>query len=110
MTKDEFMQRRKALGGREKPRLDSLLAIAMTGIAFLGIPFSQHFSNRATIAYVGVLLILSISVLVYSLRWAKKTGLLCHSCNRPMLRRAADIAVSTGTCPHCRKAAFSGQA
>jgi hypothetical protein len=94
----------------ERPKHDSLIAIAITALAFLGIPVSQHFSDRVTFAYIGALLALSISVLVYSLRWAKRTGLLCHTCNRPMLRRAADIAIDTGTCPHCRKAAFSGQA
>ena len=105
MTKDEFAKRRKALG-RESPRFDSFVAIALFALAVLGIPLSKLTSDQITFAYMGVLLVLSVAYLVYSGRWAKQTGLLCNACHKPMVRRAGDIAVATGMCPHCKKPAF----
>ena len=109
MTKDEFVQRREAID-RESPRFDWLVAVVMIALAAFGVPLSKRASEPVTFIYIGILLAFSIAYLVYSARWAKQTGLLCHTCHRPMLRRAANIALATGTCPHCRKAAFGRQA
>jgi hypothetical protein len=105
MTKDEFMRRRKALV-RESPRFDLLAGATVIALAILGVRLSRSASEAITYAYIGFLLVISVAYLAYSWRWAKRTGLLCHSCGRPMLRRAADMVLETGTCPHCRKPAF----
>ena len=108
MTKDEFVRRRKSLGS-ENPPFNWAIAIALWALLIVGVPVGFLASKIIAVAYVGFLLIVAIGCLVYLLRWDQKTGLLCHNCHRPLLRRAADIAVETGTCPNCRKSAFSSQ-
>ena len=109
MTKDEFVERRKLLA-REAPPLDTLAAIILFALAAGGVLVSKHYSNLIVACYIGLLFASSIAYLVYSAIWSKGTGLLCDSCRRPMLKKAADVAISTGTCPHCRRSAFGQQA
>ena len=109
MTKETFLQLRKSLA-RETPPLDRIAAISLFGLAVLGIPIGLLLQKPIAFAYIALLLLASICYLIYSLRWARKTGLLCHSCQRPMLRQAGDIALATGNCPHCGRSAFSAPA
>ncbi|MCA0393083.1 MAG: hypothetical protein LCH70_03000 [Proteobacteria bacterium] len=109
MTKEEFVERRKRLA-RETPPFDRLAAAALFALAIGGIFASNHFSNLVVAFYLALLFVGSIGYLVYASIWSKGTGMLCVTCSRPMLKKAADVAISTGTCPHCRKSAFWPQA
>jgi hypothetical protein len=105
MTKNEFLQRRKLLGS-ESPPHDTAAAIAMGALAFLGIPIGFHTPKPYAFFYIALMLCVCISYMVYAARWNRRTGLLCGACHRPLLNRAADLALSTGVCPRCHKQAF----
>jgi hypothetical protein len=105
MTKNEFLQRRKLLG-RESPPHDTAAAIAMGAMALLGVPIGFKAPKHFAFFYIALMLCVCISYMVYAARWSRRTGLLCCACQRPLLNGAADLALSTGVCPRCRKQAF----
>lgn len=106
MTREEFLESRAKLE-RESPPHDKLVAITLSALAVGGLPLSRVLTDEWLWAYIGGLFLAGSSYAIYGLRWFHKTGLLCHSCRLPLLNRAADVALSSGTCPRCRKAAFA---
>jgi hypothetical protein len=105
VRRDEFVRLRGAID-REAPRFDWLVAIALTVAAVSTALLARSMSEPLLWGCIALLFGTSVAYMAYSVRWAKQTGLLCHACRRPMLKRAAELALATGTCPHCRKDAF----
>ena len=95
MIKEEFVRKRAALD-RETPPFDTLAAVGIVALATIGAVVPRFSSDVVTWAYIGFLLVSCVSYMIYATRWARRTGLLCESCKRPLLGRAADSALKTG--------------
>ena len=106
MTRNEFIRKRRELP-RESSRLDWPAAAVLVLVGILNYFIVVHLEHETFAPYlIGTHLALAVAALVYFSKWARRTGLLCHSCKRPLLAHAADLALQTGTCPNCRKPAF----
>lgn len=106
MTRDEFIEKRRALP-RESSWLDWPAAVVLVLVGVVNYIVVGRLGHEALAPYlIGAHLALAVAAMVYFSKWARRTGLLCHSCKRPLLRRAADLALESGTCPNCRKPAF----
>jgi len=106
MTRDEFIKKRRALP-RESSPLDwpAAAVLVLVGIVNYLVVVPLGYEHLAPYL-IATHLSLAIAAMVYFFKWDRRTGLFCHSCRRPLVRRAADMAVETGTCPDCRKPAF----
>lgn len=106
MTKEEFVRRRASLS-RETPPFDGWFAVGATVFTVLGLPLA--FSAYASLLWIHLAVLLAgcLLYLAYSVRWRKRTGLLCDACRRPLLRRDGDGALRFGTCPYCHRPAFA---
>ena len=105
VTKEDFLRRRNMLG-RQSPPYDKAAAIVLAVAATSGTPIGFYAPASVGFGYIGLLLFACITYAIYAARWSRRTGLLCYACGLPLLNEAGDVAVATGVCPRCRKAAF----
>lgn len=105
MTKEEFLRRGGEIRYGARP-YDRAHALALWALALLGVLALKYLAEEFIFIYTAFLLLVSISYMVWSARKDRQTGLLCHSCDKPIVRRAATLAIDSGVCPHCQKQAF----
>ncbi|MDR6841506.1 hypothetical protein [Pseudoxanthomonas sacheonensis] len=109
MTKDDFIARGRRINFGALP-YDLAHTVVICAFALAGWPISIYLPDSMVWAYVAFLFAGSIGYLWWSKRVDRSTGLLCHTCNRPMVRQAAKMAIDSNACPHCKKPAFAPEA
>ena len=109
MTKQDFIERGRKINFGAL-HYDLAHTVVICAFALAGWPISIHLPGAILWTYLAFLFAGSIGYLWWSKRIDRNTGLLCHTCNRPMVRQAAKMAIDSNTCPHCKKPAFASEA
>lgn len=110
MTKDQFVRLRADFYSRDR-RFNLVYLALFFGLLVAAIPLSSYipeqYQGLAGIAYMVVLVANAAIFTLHGRGQAKRAGLLCRSCGGGLLGPPGNIAVATGNCPHCGKAAFA---
>ena len=109
MTKDDFVTRQHA--AKREENVVSVIWLIVFFAALIGnIPLAKWMDHHRSAAWIQVLygslffgfLIGNLVVLFWvTKRRARKFGILCPGCGKPLTQVAGQIAVATGNCGHC---------
>lgn len=114
MTKQEFIANQRA-AKREETRFSAawiaFFFSILIGNAFVGKWMDHHKPAWPIQVLFGCWLLGLLTANIVFLLWiakrrARKFGLRCPHCDKPLTLTAGQIAVATGNCSHCGEAVF----
>ena len=113
MTKEQFVRKRAEFERRDR-RFNIIYLTLFFTVLLAAIPLSdyipQRYEGEFAIGYVILLTANAAIMMFYNRKQAARVGLVCASCKGGLLNMSGQIAVATGTCPHCGRPAFTGGA
>jgi len=114
MTRDEFIDRLKALKREATIFLPACLIVYLGAMAGVG-PAQRWLANHQSTARLAnlvlpaliVLLVINVAFLKWDVkRRLRKHGLLCPACGKPLTKPPVRLVDSTGTCGSCGAVVF----
>jgi hypothetical protein len=113
VTKEQFVRRRADFERRDR-RFNAIYLTLFFAVLLAAIPLSAYlpegYEGVSAIGYVILLTANAAVMLFYNRNQAARAGLVCANCKGGLLNTPGQIAVATGTCPHCGQLAFTGGA
>lgn len=113
MTKDQFVRERAEFEKRDR-RFNAIYLTSFFALLLAAIPLSAYipdgYDAEFGIGYLVLLVANATAMLFRGLNQAARAGLVCVSCKGGLLNMPGQIAVATGTCPHCGQSPFTGGA
>ena len=110
VTKDQFVRLRSEFYKRDR-RFNTVYLALFFAALIAAIPLSSHvpeqYQGTVGISFLVLLVANAAIVTLHGRGQAKRAGLVCRSCNGGLLGIPGDIAVATGSCPHCGQLAFA---
>jgi hypothetical protein len=109
LTKDQFVLRIAAFERRDK-RAGAIYLTVLFALLIGNIALAPYVPNTYKSVYFDVVFTLMVgnvvAMLYYSRDQTKRNGLVCRSCEGGLLGVPGQLAIATGTCPHCGRPAF----
>ncbi len=106
INKSDFIEKQKIAR-----RAEILILLVYLGLMFGGIILAGAFVRASPnersnsiwfpLATVGIVIILSVLAIWFSRFKAKRFGLACPSCSKPLIGLHAQIAIASNNCCHC---------
>ena len=110
MTKDQFVNRRSEFYVRDR-RFNAVYLTLFFVILIAAIPLSSFVPDKYQgVAGISFLVLLIANAAIFTLRGrsqAARAGLVCRSCKGGLLGMPGDMAVASGSCPHCGQSPFT---
>jgi hypothetical protein len=114
MTRDEFVDRLKALRREALKFLPVCLIVYLGALAAVG-PAERWLEKHPSTAWMANLVLPAVIVLIFCnvafLKWdvkrrLRKYGLLCPACGKPLTKPAVKLEGFTGKCGSCGAVVF----
>jgi hypothetical protein len=110
VTKEQFIRKRADFESRDR-RFNAIYLALFFIALFAAIPLSAYipggYEGAFAIGYLALLIANAAIFLLYNRNQAARAGLICANCKGGLLNMPGQIAVATGTCPHCGQPAFT---